>query len=297
MSIVAKLKLQRSYLMRLKISSIIKFRFIHMKTPIFFSSLAANMKQSLKIKKIFCKSPTVLYYPAGTTHDDHFYTRGGKFLTVSLTSAANENLFEQISFIDYSVDFDNIEISSLGKRIRQELRSPDSLSSIVLEGMATELLAYASRNPNKSKKVPDWLKSAYELINDCSGESIKITEIAAAVGVHPLYLAHTFRKFFNCSPDEYLRKCRIETASNLLLHSKKTLVQIALISGFGDHNQFTRSFKQRIGLTICHLTQNDQVIFFYHDVLFCTKCFNSTRRSAFPKSKINRMFVFKQELN
>jgi AraC family transcriptional regulator len=215
----------------------------------FLFVVSGEYEAVVKDKKISCKSPTVLYYPAGTTHDDHFYTRGGKFLTVSFTSVANEKLFEQISFIDYSVDFDNIEISSLGKRIRKELRFPDSLSSIVLEGMATELLAYASRNLNKSDKVPDWLKLAYELINDCCSESIKINKIAATVGVHPLYLASTFRKFFNCSPGEYLRKCRIELASNFLLEQKKSLVEIALMSGFADQSQFTRSFKQHTGLT------------------------------------------------
>ena len=204
---------------------------------------------TVRDKKRMCSASTMLYYPAGTNHSDHFASAGGKFLTISLTSEINEKLPEEINFFDYSLDFNDAEILHLGKRIRRELQSPDSLSSIVLESMATELLVYAARNLDKSDKPPAWLKHAFELIRDCCNESITITEIAAAGGVHPLHLARTFRKFFNCSPGEYLRQSRIEFASNLLLNSKKSIVEIALISGFSDQSQFTRSFKQATGTT------------------------------------------------
>jgi AraC family transcriptional regulator len=143
-----------------------------------------------------------------------------------------------------------MEIAWLGKRISRELQSPDSLSSIVLESIANELLVFAVRSSDKSGgEPPVWLKQAHELINDRCDENVTVTEIADAVGIHPLHLARTFRKFFDCSPGEYLRKCRIELASNLLINSKKPLVEIALSSGFGDQSQFTRSFKQHTGIT------------------------------------------------
>jgi AraC family transcriptional regulator len=194
-------------------------------------------------------SSTMLYYPAGTTHNDHFNSAGGKFLTVSLTPESNRELIKEINFFDYSLDFSNQEISQLGEKICQEMRSSDRLSPIVLEGLVTELMVYAVRGLEKSDKPPAWLKKAHELLKDCCHNSISITEIALAVGVHPLHLARSFRRFFNCSPGEYLRGCRIKLASNLLLNSKKTLVEIALISGFSDQSQFTRNFKQYTGYT------------------------------------------------
>jgi AraC family transcriptional regulator len=116
--------------------------------------------------------------------------------------------------------------------------------------MANELLVYAARSTaDKSDKPPAWLKQAHELLNDRCSEEVTVAEVADTVGVHPLHLARTFRKFFNCSPGEYLRKCRIELASNLLIGSRKTLVEIALLSGFADQSQFTRRFKQDTGVT------------------------------------------------
>lgn len=215
----------------------------------FLFVLRGEYSATVKDKKQICPAATMLYYPAGTTHADHFNTAGGKFLTVSLTSEVNRKLLDEINFLDHSVDFNCAELIWLGKRICREIHLPDCLSPIVLEGMANELVVYAARSMEKPDKPPAWLKRAYELLNDRCGEEITIAEISAAVGVHPLHLARTFRRFFACSPGEYLRKCRIELASNLLVNTKKTLAEIALVSGFADQSQFTRSFKQHAGIT------------------------------------------------
>ena len=216
----------------------------------FLFVIKGKYEATVKDKKQSFSTSSMLYYPAGTTHRDHFYTEGERrFMTVSLTSETNRKLLEEVNFIDYSTDFNCPEISWLGKRICREIQTPDSLTPIVLDAMANELLVYSARNLDKSEKAPAWLKKAHELINDCCTESVTIAEIAVAVGVHSIHLARTFRKFFNCSPGEYLRKCRIELATNLLLNSKKTLVDIALITGFTDQSQFTQSFKQSTGMT------------------------------------------------
>ena len=216
----------------------------------FLFVISGRYAATVKDKKQSFAPSSVLYYPAGTTHRDHFYNEGERrFLTVSLTSEMNKQLLKEIKFTDYSVDFKIPEISWLGKKIRREIQSPDSLSAIVLEGMANELLVYSARDLDRSAKYPGWLKTARELIKDSCAESITIAEIASTVSVHPLHLARTFRKFFGCSPGEYLRNCRIERAINLLLDTKKPLVEIALASGFADQSQFTQSFKQRTGTT------------------------------------------------
>lgn len=214
----------------------------------FLYVLSGEYQATVKNKKNLYSS-SMLYYPAGTTHDDHFNSAGGRFLTVSLTPDTNSKLLEEINFIDYSMDFNDAAIFRLGETIRRELRSPDRLSQIILEGMVTELMVYAVRGSETAGKPPAWLQKACELLQDCCCDSISINDVASAVLVHPLHLARAFRKFFNCSPGEYLRKCRIETASNLLRHSEKSLVEIALISGYSDQSQFTRSFKRHTGLT------------------------------------------------
>jgi AraC family transcriptional regulator len=216
----------------------------------FLFIIKGEYEANLQDKKRFCSPSTTLYYPAETAHRDHFYNLGERrFMTVSLTCEANKELLEEIKLTDYSKDLNDLEVSLAGKRIRKELRAPDNLSPFVLEGIASELLVYAARSLDKSNKLPIWLKAAREVLNDRCHEDIKMSDIAKEIGVHQLHLARTFRRFFRCSPGEYLRECRIELASNLLLKSKKTLVEIALMSGFPDQSNFTRAFRQNTGVT------------------------------------------------
>jgi AraC family transcriptional regulator len=146
-------------------------------------------------RKRFCAASSMLYYPAGTTHADHFRSAGGKFLTISLNSEINRELLGELDFFNCSLVFNDGEISWLGQRMYREVQAPDSLSPLVLEGMANELLVYAVRSLNKSEKPPAWLNTAQELISDCCDESISIAEIALQVGVHPLHLPARFDGF------------------------------------------------------------------------------------------------------
>lgn len=216
----------------------------------FLFIIKGEYEAHLHDKKRLCSPSTILYYPAGTAHRDHFHNVGERrFMTVSLTCEANKELLEGIKLTDYSKDFNDLDVSLAGKRIRKELQAPDNLSPFVLEGIASELLVYAARSLDKSNLPPTWLKTAREILNDRCDEDIKMVDIAGEVGVHQLHLARTFRRFFGCSPGEYLRQCRIELASNLLLNSKNSLVEVALMSGFTDQSNFTRSFRRHTGVT------------------------------------------------
>lgn len=204
---------------------------------------------TIKDKNFLCSSTTVLYHPAGTTHRDHICSESGQFMTVSLSPKVNKQLLDGMKSIKYSTNINRTEIFWLGRKIYRELYMVDELSEIVLEGCANELLAFVTRDLDKSNKLPGWLKKAHELINDSCNSRITISEIADIIGIHPIHLARTFRRFFNCSPGEYLRQCRMNFATNLLLTSEKSLAEIALLSGFADQSQFTRSFKKNMNTT------------------------------------------------
>lgn len=219
--------------------------------PHFMFVVKGTYNSDVRNKYIDCSPSTVLFHPAGVTHQDHFSSKGGKFLSIFLDEQKVEYLNDYKSQLqNHTLKFHESELSWLGTKILYELRFIDSLSPIVLEGMTNELLAYVIRqNKKEPRHPPSWLKIAYELINDKCAEPMTIAEIAETVGVHPLYLARTFKKFFYCSPGEYLRKRRIKKASELLINSDNTLVQIALKCGYSDQSQFTKSFKKHTSYT------------------------------------------------
>jgi AraC family transcriptional regulator len=205
---------------------------------------------SVRDRESVYAASTMLFHPVGTTHRDRFHQRGGRFFTVSITLDQLNRVRDHIDLIGHSIAFADGEISWLGTRLYRELRAPDELSPVVMEGMALELLAQTVRGEIAiDKQPPRWLRLARELIHDRRVEAVTVGEIAAAVGVHPFHLTRTFRQFYGCSPGEFLRRRRIEQASTLLRESAVPLAQIAIESGFADQSQFTKSFKRCTGLT------------------------------------------------
>lgn len=197
-----------------------------------------------------CAPSSLLFNPPGTTHRDRFYTRGGRFFTVSVRAENLHRVQGDIALLDHAVGLRDRETSWLATKLYREFGMMDKLSPLAMEGMALELLAHTARSQIKAdKSPPPWLRLAHELIRDRCTDSVTVAEIAKAAGVHPFHLTRTFRKFFQCSPGEYLRKCRLQTASELLRSSQTPLAELALRCGFSDQSQFTKSFKQGTGMT------------------------------------------------
>ena len=80
-------------------------------------------------------------------------------------------------------------------------------------------------------------------------ETLQITQIAAAVGVHPVYLATAFREKFGVTVGEFVRRLRIEHACDELKKGDLPLATIALQAGFVDQSHFSRLFKLYVGTT------------------------------------------------
>jgi AraC family transcriptional regulator len=79
-------------------------------------------------------------------------------------------------------------------------------------------------------------------------EDLSIADVADGVGIHPVHLARSFRRYFRCSPGEFTRFCRLERATRMLTRSECPLSDIALESGFSDQSQLSRAFTRDLGI-------------------------------------------------
>src|SRR5204863_7511828 len=101
----------------------------------------------------------------------------------------------------------------LGARLNREFHKTDSAAKLAIEGLALELLAEAARQPSyRIGAAPPWLRQAREMIVEHFAETLKLTQIAAEVGIHPVYLAAAFRQKFGVTIGEFVRQLRIEHA-------------------------------------------------------------------------------------
>jgi AraC family transcriptional regulator len=197
-----------------------------------------------------CASSTLLVEPAGERHSNHFH-QGADVVVLQPDPSAVELLRPCARLIDAVRCFGDHTAGHLARRIAAELADPDEATPLAVEGLAFELLAVAARQagPRHALHRPAWLLDARDLLHDGLAHTLRIADIAAAVGVHPIHLARAFRSSFGVSPAAYLRRARLERALAALADNRRSIAEIALDCGFSDQSHFTRVFRRHTGLT------------------------------------------------
>lgn len=138
---------------------------------------------------------------------------------------------------------------AIARRIYDELLHIDSASNMAFEGLALVLLAETLREVSRENQVPRWLRRVRERLHEEAVTVPSLKQIAIDVGVHPTYLATSFKQHFGLSVGDFVRARRIEQACTILVHSEQPLSEIALHLGFADQSHFGRLFKQQTGFS------------------------------------------------
>jgi len=196
-----------------------------------------------------CPPLTLLYHPAGTTHDDQFLDPRGTALMVSTRRLTWERLDPPTLGLD-SIAFDEAELGFPGLRMYRELLLADSASPLTLEALALEMIgAAARRREPMERRRPRWLGRALELIRAHARDPVKVADIAAGVGVHPVSLARGFRRHLGVSPGDVLRRARLRYAIDRLLVTADGIADIAADAGFCDQADLTKALRREVGTT------------------------------------------------
>jgi AraC family transcriptional regulator len=199
---------------------------------------------------IECKPSSVKFHPAGEAHADFYGNKTVRNFIIEFEADWLTDMGANAFIENNPALFSNNSISWLMMKLREEFRSTDAESPLAIEGLVLQLIAEASRG----KKIledgcPRWLVLAKDLLDEQFSENLSLAFVAQSVGVHPVYLAHSFRSRYRCSVGEYLRRRRIEFACHKISASKDSLVDIALASGFSNQSHFSRIFKQITGMS------------------------------------------------
>jgi AraC family transcriptional regulator len=151
-------------------------------------------------------------------------------------------------------DFREARAPALGTawRLAGELRARDDAWALAAEGFCLELVASIMREESSArarKSAPPWLVSVRERLHARIADRLSLTELADAAGVHPVYLARTFREQYGVSIGEYVRRMRLDWSAAELTATETPIAVVAAEAGFADQSHFTRAFKRHIGLT------------------------------------------------
>jgi AraC family transcriptional regulator len=201
-----------------------------------------------------CPAASVLTEPPGEPHGNLFERAGADVLTVQPDPARLELLEPFAGVLGEVNHVRDLVVTTLARRVAGELQAPDDVTPFAVEGLILELLALTARlrtvtAPGTGRPPPRWLGEARALLHDRYGEHLRVTDVAGAVGVHPVHLARVFRLHYGTAVGTYLRSLRLTWAAGRLTDSDDTIAQIALQAGFFDQSHFTRTFKSQFGLT------------------------------------------------
>jgi AraC family transcriptional regulator len=99
-----------------------------------------------------------------------------------------------------------------------------------------------------SSRVSVSAKALWYIESHLSGE-LSLEEIAGAVEVSRFHLSRAFAVSTGNSLAGYVRARRLTEAAKALVQGAPDILTVALESGYGSHEAFTRAFRQHFGLT------------------------------------------------
>jgi AraC family transcriptional regulator len=194
---------------------------------------------------------TLAIHPAGEVHSEQIGAGGSRAFHVEFSDDWLRKLGDHAAVLGGSLHVESGPLIWLALRLYAEFRRPEAIAPLVIEGIILESVGELSRETGDMPKhqAPAWLLQADEILRSRFARQLSLSDIAREVGVHPVHLTRTFRRYFHCSIGERLRDLRIQCACRELATSNRPLAEIAVLAGFCDQSHLSRAIRRRTGLT------------------------------------------------
>lgn len=207
--------------------------------------LAGGYRERSRAQTRACAARTLVLHPAGDAHEDDFAAQPTRCLNIVLHRSFVARLGDAAEVLHRGEVVEGAELTNIAARLACELRRSDHAASLIVEGLLLEMFGVISR----SEKVaaPSWLEEADGIVRERFAEKIGLGDVAAAVGVHPVHLARSYRQRFGTSVGERVRALRIEAAA-VELAAGAAAGAAAASAGFTDASHFTKAFRRAHGI-------------------------------------------------
>lgn len=218
--------------------------------PYFTFILQGNLIEGNKKEVHHCSAGTVLFHNWQEPHYNikpHGFTRG---FHIELEQKWTDGFTFDLQHLQGNILVANPNHKLLLYKIFKESKLNDNARNLSIQGLLLQTLTGIQHSQeNALKDKPSWVNQVGDLLHDQCTESISLTQLAQAVGIHPVHLSRDFSRYFHCSFGEYIRKIKIEKSLPLISNLKHALTDIAFECGFADQSHFIRCFKDIMGIS------------------------------------------------
>lgn len=214
-------------------------------------NLQGGYVERLGKREVDCTELAVVFQPAGHEHSYCCHNVATRSFTVEFEQSWLDRL-QEAGVSPRPELFADSRILHLALRLHTEYGIADSASPLSVEGLLLEILAVATRRwcvAGSERQEPEWLSRVERILRARFMETLRLGDLAAEVGIHPVHVARTFRAYRGFTIGSFVRQLRVSRACALLSELNQPLAQLAVELGFSDQSQFTRTFRRTTGVT------------------------------------------------
>lgn len=131
-----------------------------------------------------------------------------------------------------------------------EFYNHDSIETMIQSSMRIYQILEYLLTPNKFKiqnETP--IDKTIHYIKNNIGKNIDLEQLSSLANMSPYYYAHCFKQQTGFSPIEYVINTRMDKAKILLVHTNKSIEEIAYDLGYASSNSFINIFVKRINMS------------------------------------------------
>ena len=228
-------------------ASLVQPRHAHEETTITLV-VTGSLRETVGRTQEVARALSIVVKPGDTEHADQFGERGARTVQIGLTAKEGAALREwEPAARQWRWTHAGPAVPAF-LRLLTFLRATPHDDLLLEAGVADVLSSLREHAHDARREPPVWLRRVREEMDD-RGLGVRVRDIAAAAGVHPVYLARQFRHYFGFSVVAHLQRRRVTRAAELIASSSMPLSTIAFEAGFADQSHLTRSFRSGTGMT------------------------------------------------
>jgi AraC family transcriptional regulator len=211
--------------------------------------LAGSILERVGESEEVARPLSIVVKPADTEHADIFGPEGAHTIQILLSrNCADELLRSAPSKRSWHWIHAGPATASFMALVR-ELRSSYGRDTIHLHDAAiSAIAAVGDADEPCGTTPPRWIALVRDNLDDTK-VAHSVSALAAGAGVHPVYLARQFRRWYGCSITDYVRRRRVQLAARHITTSRGALSTVSYNAGFSDQAHMCRVFKAETGVT------------------------------------------------
>ena len=157
---------------------------------------------------------------------------GGMSHIVLRSSEVAKKFFEELYAVDFEQRFDYLRVKMPELFYRMKYAKTDS--------------SYYDRNLVPRTQV-ELVKSVSEYITQNLNEKITVKQLTLEFGISDTYLQNAFRSVYGMPVISFIRVQKMQSAAQVLIHTTRTIDEIAEEFGYENESKFSAAFKKIMG--------------------------------------------------